>query len=408
MIFSILSLYFLLIYFIFGKNFLNPNIFFSGYWILNIILGVFLSEIINSYYFFDGIFVIAFHILIFNIGGLFIHHFFPKKIGGGDYIVNVALLRNIMIFFNSMSILMIMIFLQSKDKDFTLLINLEQIFELANESSIDRYNEVGLPISYKILSIFLYSSIFLGAFLFKYKANYPDIVISLFPLIISFINAILNGARAGLMMSILLFISVLFVIRIIKREKTSLYFITKFMIILIFSFVFIFFLIQAVRGGKIDIDIFTLIDKLQVYAIGSFNAFTIWWHTHTDLSFGFGQYTFSGLYDLLVGGRQVGLFTEPVMISQYSSTNVYTVFRSTIEDFSLFGSLTLFFIFGLISSICFKFIFTNRLFIVVLSTCFFVILWSFITNPIMYNTILFSWILNMFIIILLVKKYEKV
>ena len=56
--------------------------------------------------------------------------------------------------------------------------------------------------------------------------------------------------------------------------------------------------------------------------------------------------TFAGPLNLLgVIDRDLG-FYEPIYINIYNSTNIFTVFRSIVSDFSPLGAIILFFIIG--------------------------------------------------------------
>lgn len=406
-------IYLLYVYNSCNRNILNPNFFFAAYWIGFTMVGSLFSDIIGFKYYIGGVFIIIIHTLSFNIGGVIAAAAFAKNKKRRKeklfYVVKVKQLRLWTIIFSILGTGSLIVLIHSQGFSIYRLVNFSAIFEIANSISIDRYGgALSLPITYKLLSVFSYSSIFLGGILYSYKEKKMDNIIAFIPILISFLNAMLNGARAGLLMAILLFIAVILMINIVKRKKLNQFKVLKVSSIILIVFVFIFFFIQALRGGKKDIDVYTMMSdnfqKLFTYAFGSFNAFTIWWENHSSIDLGLGKYTFSGIYDILYGDREVGIFSKPVMISSTQVTNVYTIFRVTIEDFSLIGSIFVFILLGFWANFAYLNIFYRKRFVVVLSLIYFICLWSFITNPITYNTIFISWILNFVVIHLIISR----
>lgn len=401
------------IYRLFKKDFLNPNVLFTNYWFAIIISGIFFSENFDYFYFYEGLFIIIGHVFAFNLGGLLVYFGNNKKASvEASYSVDIVNLRKIIIATFLIGVVMVIIFIRSQGFSVSNLFNFSSFFEIANSTSISRYDQsLSLPTSYKVLSIFNYCGVFFSAILFGYRKRKIDILIAFLPLLISLLNAMLNGARAGLFMSILLFSGTMLTVLKLQNRKISLFQMLRNIILLVVLFVTIFFFVQMLRGGnekKVDIYLFSsLTEKLMSYIFGSFNAFTIWWENHNMLYLGFGQYTFSGLYDIFFGGRVTGLFQEPVMISQTSLTNVYTIFRSTIEDFSLVGSFIFFVIFGSLTTKSYVNIFRDTKYFIFLNMLIFIILWSFITNPVMYNVILTSWIINLLLVKFVLKKNKK-
>jgi oligosaccharide repeat unit polymerase len=383
------------------------------YWYAVLNLGILYSIVFEFYYFYEGIAVIIGHVFFFLMGGFIVESTTASNdkgyIKNKRYEPSIFHLKLIIFLFTLMGVLSLDIFLKSQGFTFASVFRSGGLFSIANTISVARYGRtLSLPLSYQVLSAFVYSGIFFSGILFVYKKKKIDNLFVYMPLFISFANAMLNGARAGLLMGILLFASAILTTYIINGTKVKLINLVKSSAILVSILLFILIFVQVLRGGKEVADYMPIVEHMMGYIFGSLNAFSIWWVNHNDISLGFGQYAFSGIHNVFFGGRESGLFSVPVDISKNNFSNVYTVFRSTIEDFSLGGSFLIFFILGFISTAMYHKIYKNRYYFVMFSMIYFIIFWSFITNPIMYNTLLLSWLINLAYIkyIFRSKKYQ--
>jgi oligosaccharide repeat unit polymerase len=97
------------------------------------------------------------------------------------------------------------------------------------------------------------------------------------------------------------------------------------------------------RSGEFDLTgLADLADKIQGAVFGYATGFSQWFESSTfDAGApGLGRSTFAGLFDALgLGQRQLGLFTERVVLWSGVETNIYTWFRPLIEDFTPVGAL---------------------------------------------------------------------
>lgn len=402
-LFSIL----LVLYYQFFKNKMyNPIFLFSTYWLVFVISAMIFSEVFDYYYYYEGFLIIVLYVLMFTLGGV-ITLFKPVTKGKEKYFFKVNNLRKVVLFLSILGAGAIFVILRSQGFGIQMLFNLSNFFEMANTISIERYdNTLNLPLSYKIFSIFIYSGVVFSAILFMYKERKKDYLLSFFPLTLALVNAMINGARAGLLMAILLFISTVISVVKLKNIKISLMNVVKNLTVVIFFFLFILVFIQFLRGGKEDQELMPIVKHMMGYLFGSLNCFTMWWETaEITNDLGLGKYTFSGIHNMIFGGREVGLYSKSLLISKDGiESNVYTIFRATIDDFSLLGSFGIFIMLGNIGANSYRKIKENSNHIITLSTLYFVVFWSFITNPLTYNTLLLSCVLNYFIIKFVVKK----
>lgn len=108
--------------------------------------------------------------------------------------------------------------------------------------------------------------------------------------------------------------------------------------------VMVFFAAAIARLGVTDLSYLSDVAiKIQGGFFGHARVLSEWFTSaafNTPASPTWGQYTFAGLYDALgVGHRHLGLFSNSVVLASGDETNIYTLFRPLIEDFTPLGSL---------------------------------------------------------------------
>lgn len=81
--------------------------------------------------------------------------------------------------------------------------------------------------------------------------------------------------------------------------------------------------------------------KLATYVFGSPAAFAGWYAHAVDAPVNWGARTFAGEFDLLrIKSRTIGTYTATSNVtSGADATNVFTIFRGLIEDFTPYGAV---------------------------------------------------------------------
>ena len=139
---------------------------------------------------------------------------------------------------------------------------------------------------------------------------------------------------------------------------------------------------------------------------GYLAAFSQWLAGNTEFNFNNGFITFAGPFNLIgIMERPLG-FYDPIHIANGISTNIFTAFRGIITDFSIPGSILIAFFIGFVSQI----IFQKNQKITLLDTLPISMFYAFtLYSPLIsifhYNSIFFSWVL--LLIILIIDKYES-
>jgi oligosaccharide repeat unit polymerase len=256
----------------------------------------------------------------------------------------------------------IFVFANIKRQGFNLDDFLFNLVGLSNEYISRRYQgdiEVNF---YSIFGLLLaYMSAVLGGMLLQLSmfkgGNKTSIVfISLLPALLTMLT---QGAKGSFFLAIFYFLGGQIFAKIITKDEKSLvgsfgYIQLFFISVFISAFLFMTFLS---RGNESN-NFFLFWNYLSSYAFASLFAFSDWFSFYIshdsitkfvdqDLSFGFE--TFTSLFKSLGSKRQVlpGYYDEYYSFNNLG-TNIYTMFRGLINDFSIFGSIIAVFLSGIL------------------------------------------------------------
>jgi hypothetical protein len=139
-----------------------------------------------------------------------------------------------------------------------------------------------------------------------------------------------------------------------------------------------------------------LFRKVTSGAAGHMTAFSWWFEKRgaKGLPPFLGQITFAGIFNALgIYERKLGLFQEFVLLRSGFNTNIYTIFRPLILDFTLFGALILLFFSGFVAGIAYQFVLIGKVRFVPLLTAFYAtVMFSFNTSLWIWNTVLIGFV----------------
>ena len=200
------------------------------------------------------------------------------------------------------------------------------------------------------------------------------------------------------LISFLLFLSALILKKPEKKYSSKL--LLKFFIVgssIIGSFIAFFIIIQWLRQGMDTIIVDLLFERIRAYFFGYLAAFTQWLNSANDIRTYGGFITFAGPLNLFgLIDRPLG-FYEPINIANNVSTNIFTVFRGIIIDFSITGSIIIAFLIGYIFQLFFQKRKEEKLVgTLPLSIFYAFTLYSPLISIFHYNSIIFSWIVIFF------------
>jgi len=380
---------------VFKNEIFNPIFFANTYWIAILFFSTLFSSIFNLEFSYSGIFPLFLLLFSFSAGALLFYKKYSLKteVSANKEIEKINIYVYIIIFFSILSLLSI--YLQFKFLNLKLK-SVLNLYKTANYISVLRYSEK--PVTSRggqLLTSFIYCGAFFGGYIFLLAKKIKLKLVSVLPILISILYSFINGVKLPFFSAVFFWTSSLISYSIYKYNgliKLTFKHI-KYLLIGAIAILFIFTTTQKFRSGSAD----TKFNPEHIYLsyFSSLNAFTIWWENyHFDGITPF-KYTLSGIHNLIFHDRKSGLFTEIVILKKNPvvQTNVYTIFRAFIEDYSLPISMIIFFLLGYIFSLSYEKT-KQGFWLYFIINSFFItnLLWSIVTILTTYNTMIFSWI----------------
>ncbi|HDY7922012.1 TPA: oligosaccharide repeat unit polymerase [Vibrio vulnificus] len=230
------------------------------------------------------------------------------------------------------------------------------LYEIAQQASISRYNNENVSSIQILTSSFIFCNFFILGFCSKKDIKTKNKLILIF--IILFLS-ILTSSKANLIISLTFFIAgcfnkfVLTGYKFTYSVKSKL--LTRSIMASAVAFAFLV-LLQTLRYG-VDNFSWAIVDRMLVYAFGQFSAFSIWFDKtsieYMDLGLGYGLFT--GLYSRVLGIERIfGFYDTFTYISGTDYTNVFSLSRLIISDFTFLGGCVFLFLVGIVWRVIYK------------------------------------------------------
>lgn len=210
--------------------------------------------------------------------------------------------------------------------------------------SLLRYDDAFEPWSVRLLITWFHPAALLGGVLFACSRRRLDRVVGGMTVLPAVVYGVLTGARAAILLGLTCWIGgYVSTLRVRNRGRLVIFSAKRLALLLLTAvcMVVMFASIDGVRNSS-WLQTFALEvheQKLSNYMLGSPAAFANW-YGHADLSRAeWGARTFANEFDLLhLRKRIVGDYLDKANVVGTETTNVYTVFRGLIEDFSVLGA----------------------------------------------------------------------
>jgi len=240
----------------------------------------------------------------------------------------------------------------------------EGVVKIAAEYAGKRYNDQLVPSFYaKAAMALTYPLVAIGAGLWYFsRSRRASLFILLLTFVPSLIVMLVQNAKGIIFLSIALFLGVIFAIKIYqgKRDFFSLKFFSYVVVgIAIFVPVLVVSFMSRINANAEDVSavLASLSHFFVSYSSGHLYAFSDWFShryfadslfRYEQPDFQVGFYTFMSLFQLAGDNRVVpiGIYSEFFEIPNVMQTNIYSLFRGLIIDFSLPGSLLFAFLCG--------------------------------------------------------------
>jgi oligosaccharide repeat unit polymerase len=224
--------------------------------------------------------------------------------------------------------------------------------------SVQRYEYGELePWPVRLTIMWVYPAALLGGIVFATATKRKTKLWTLLPFIPALLVGAVIAARAGMLISLICWFSGYFGVKQWQNNGKYPLFRRRFVLVsgvLGLASLVLFLLVDVVRqseGGQMS-DITLDVQRLLKYSFGSLAAFSSWFHEYKADSATFGAYTFGGIFDLLgLQHREIGLYGGYITLPGGEETNIFTVLRGLIQDFTLDGAVFLTFLVGVISGV---------------------------------------------------------
>lgn len=200
--------------------------------------------------------------------------------------------------------------------------------------------ELGSDLLINGLTMLAYPALFISLYnmLLGYGSRF--VIVSAIPLLITSVS---QAARAGLILIIMMIFATLILKYIIKKEEEKIFFMgIKISILLILVFV----IGLLYRDNNVGTEL--IFNSARDYSLGGFMGFNAWIASSEFTWPSLGKYTFASIYLKFVpGGLPIGYYDKYFEIcSDGAVTNIFSMYRSLIEDFSYLGAIFLSFMAG--------------------------------------------------------------
>lgn len=275
------------------------------------------------------------------------------------------------------------------------LLSMQDLLNMNKQISEDRYMSGDVSnIVNQFFLIFCYAAPLFGGFCYRWTGRWTRLVCIL-TLIPGMFIALTQSMKMGMITGFVLWLTGYLVcsfsygLSLRIRLRHWLYVLLGFA-----GFFGVLFSSMVFRTGEIsERTIIEISQKFVTYALGQFHCFDMWFAFHEPAAYSWGAKTFLGISNALgLEDRIQGVYQEYYQIGQngyYGISNIFTIFRSLIEDFGESGAYLVLFVMGFLTKaslkalVCRRHIFLNQ---VVVTAAYAYLLWSFATSFFAYTS----------------------
>lgn len=375
---------------------LEPAGIFAVIWIVSVPLVLLLQDYIVLR--FDGILFAVVGVICFMLGTIFCDYYYhpePNQDIKLSFRKEWAFPLLLLLFIGAMVNPLYSIVLHG----FSLqaLLDMREILEMNKGISEDRY--AGAEYSNVINQFFLifcYAAPLFGGFCYR-MVNKLTKAICIITLIPGMFIALTQSMKMGMITGFILWFTGYFICSFTYGLSLNIKFRNIiYSLIGLFGFFGILFISMVFRTGEVsEKTVLDISQKFITYALGHFHCFDMWYTSYESKELALGTKTFMGLSNVLgLEERSQGVYTEFYQIGQngyYGISNIFTIFRSLIEDFGEAGTALFMVITGIITKISMKnLICKNSIYLnqVGVTAAYAYLMWSFATSFFAYTSYL--------------------
>lgn len=383
---------------------LVPSTFFGMYWALCLLVPLLLAP---DFYFWPGA---AWAILIFA-ACLRVGVQFGMALGNSKSVLAVRNTKidvcqfhwgkEIIIACTISGMLSVYFILQSRGYAISSLLSLDIIMTIARDFSVARYSDnFTLPLFVNMLVAPTYLGAILGGAWFFCSKTPRKRLWGLLPFVPAGLQALIMTTRTSLVAPLLFYISTFMAVSVLHPSLWKRWRVKQVIRagLLLMVAIGVYAGLQILRDALTIGEMNIAIEKSKVGFLGSPSVFSQWFEQtwFADPNPSWGVYSVAGLFNFFgIAPRELGIFPVGQFVgSEGWISNVYTVFRGLIEDFTLPGTLIVLCFIGSIAGFSYKKVSAGKYeWVAVLALFYSFTLWSPLGSIFNYNTFLLSWLL---------------
>ena len=285
------------------------------------------------------------------------------------------------------------------------LFSVDAISVMAQAFSKARYVEDYRPPAIVQLSlVFMYASALFGGALLAVSPARSTRLIAFFPFLPAILFTAVQTTRSAMLFQIVYWLSAYCGMKIFMNGAARPLFTKRFILLVPLVGCAAFFgfsmVLLARHGLSLDLLAPVIWPRFRGDIVGHLVAFGEWLRLgkYADVDPTFGAITFGGIFEAMgIRRRVLGIYEDVIDIGLEefaTDTNIYTVFRGLIEDFTLPGTLAMLFLIGLVAGCGYRMAVKRAVVgIPLLVSFYWFALWSPIAAVTTYNTLIVSYLI---------------
>jgi hypothetical protein len=221
------------------------------------------------------------------------------------------------------------------------------LVQMAAKWTFLRYDGFIDPWPLRLAAIWVYPPALLGGMLFPLSKSFRDKSIAIASLLPGLLLTVLSGGRAAFLVAGVCWFGGCWSARACRTETRRGFFRLKSGLLLgtgALALLALYAGVNSLRGAKDASDARDLsLDfnggQIRNYMFGMPAAFAEWFDRDQRDSVNWGALTFAGPYALLgIRSRTLGTYTDSAPTVGLEGTNIFTIFRGLVQDFTLIGA----------------------------------------------------------------------
>ena len=281
-------------------------------------------------------------------------------------------------------------------------LSLESLIQMAAKWTLLRYSEFEDPWPLRFAAVWIYPPALLGGMLYPLSAGRIDKLLGAFSLVPSLLLTMLSGGRAAFLVGLVCWLGGFLAVHASRIKARARIWTLRSGLLLgstALALLLLFLGVNSLRGavGASEVSQLSLDyngGQVRNYIFGMPAAFAEWFdHDDHSSSLAWGALTFPRLYDLLgIHPHTLGVYTDSESTVGTEGTNIYTIFRGLIEDFTLGGAFLFCGFWGFVGGRCYSRHSLQMRPLLALSSYYAVALYSPIICLYGFNGPIFAWI----------------